>query len=165
MRRRSRVRRWLKWGGLVFSSFIAVAWIMSLFLHITLIRRTPGLVGFTQPNHVTCRNLMLTGGHFISAPGTVDRSLLNGRLYCWIVKKQSVPPIVVWGPPRYINLPLWIPFLFVAISTGILFWRDRRFPPGHCQYCGYSLTGNTSGACPECGSLIDSSLKASTARE
>jgi hypothetical protein len=27
----------------------------------------------------------------------------------------------------------------------------RRFVPGHCQKCGYNLTGNVSGVCPECG--------------
>ncbi|UCG15461.1 MAG: hypothetical protein JSV19_09200 [Phycisphaerales bacterium] len=31
----------------------------------------------------------------------------------------------------------------------------RRFypihPRGHCQSCGYNLTGNVSGVCPECG--------------
>ena len=31
--------------------------------------------------------------------------------------------------------------------------RERRpfYPPGHCQKCGYNLTGNVSGVCPECG--------------
>lgn len=24
-------------------------------------------------------------------------------------------------------------------------------PPGHCSHCGYNLTGNVSGVCPECG--------------
>lgn len=26
-----------------------------------------------------------------------------------------------------------------------------RYPLGHCQSCGYNLTGNVSGRCPECG--------------
>ena len=30
----------------------------------------------------------------------------------------------------------------------------RRYPEGHCQACGYDLTGNVSGICPECGSRI-----------
>ena len=32
-------------------------------------------------------------------------------------------------------------------------WNNwRRFPPGSCRHCGYDLTGNESGVCPECGS-------------
>ena len=30
-------------------------------------------------------------------------------------------------------------------------WRRRR---GLCPRCGYDLTGNTSGACPECGTAL-----------
>lgn len=30
----------------------------------------------------------------------------------------------------------------------------RRRRKGHCQRCGYDLTGNTSGVCPECGERI-----------
>ena len=49
------------------------------------------------------------------------------------------------------TLPLIYPFLSVAVTT-LLVWRFGRKPvkPGHCQ-CGYDLTGNTSGVCPECG--------------
>jgi hypothetical protein len=36
-------------------------------------------------------------------------------------------------------------------ATGYGFWRDRRPPPHCCQGCGYDLTGNVSGRCPECG--------------
>jgi hypothetical protein len=32
--------------------------------------------------------------------------------------------------------------------------RYRRLMSGHCQKCGYNLTGNTSGICPECGERI-----------
>lgn len=42
------------------------------------------------------------------------------------------------------------------LSTAIyLFWRDWRTPKralqGFCKRCGYDLTGNVSGVCPECG--------------
>jgi hypothetical protein len=49
--------------------------------------------------------------------------------------------------------PLWLVFLWTALPT-MLVWLVRprlRFPPGHCQRCGYDLTGNVSGRCPECG--------------
>jgi hypothetical protein len=38
---------------------------------------------------------------------------------------------------------------------GHQWYHDRRsIPPGHCQKCGYDLTGNESGRCPECGTAI-----------
>jgi hypothetical protein len=51
-------------------------------------------------------------------------------------------------------LPVWLLLVVVALPTTFLFWYDRRIPPGHCQKCGYSLTGNTSGVCPECGEKV-----------
>ncbi len=35
--------------------------------------------------------------------------------------------------------------------------RARYIPPGHCQKCGYDLTKNESGVCPECGVAIPAS--------
>lgn len=35
---------------------------------------------------------------------------------------------------------------FIARQTG-----PKPIPPGCCQKCGYNLTGNISGRCPECG--------------
>jgi membrane protein implicated in regulation of membrane protease activity len=32
--------------------------------------------------------------------------------------------------------------------------RRRRKELGLCASCGYSLTGNTSGVCPECGAAV-----------
>ncbi len=49
-----------------------------------------------------------------------------------------------------VTLPLWLLLLLIAIPTAFLWWRDRPPKPGHCP-CGYDLTGNVSGVCPECG--------------
>lgn len=54
-----------------------------------------------------------------------------------------------------LSIPIWPLLLAAAMPTGIVFWRaSKRIPPGHCQKCGYNLTGNVSGICPECGSKI-----------
>lgn len=61
------------------------------------------------------------------------------------------------SPYYYIVIPLWIPFVVVCAPTLLLWWRDRsRIPPGCCHNCGYDLTGNVSGVCPECGGAITS---------
>ena len=58
---------------------------------------------------------------------------------------------------RYIGiiLPYWV-VLAVALPLPV-FWtirhrrRVRRRELLLCRFCGYNLTGNTSGMCPECG--------------
>ena len=54
-----------------------------------------------------------------------------------------------------LSVPLPLLLLLTLIGTGLLWRLDHRFPPGYCQDCGYDLTGNTSGVCPECGTPID----------
>ena len=78
---------------------------------------------------------------------------------------------VISGPCRddfvlgwRVGVPLW-PAIFVdAVALGtalilsiILLRRWATTPrPGHCP-CGYNLTGNVSGRCPECGQIIANS--------
>ncbi|HEY3241813.1 MAG TPA: hypothetical protein VGM03_00550 [Phycisphaerae bacterium] len=52
---------------------------------------------------------------------------------------------------QILSVPVWLPVLILVAPTLWLWVRDRRPKPGHCQRCGYDLTGNTSGVCPECG--------------
>lgn len=47
--------------------------------------------------------------------------------------------------------PLWIPLAITATIVRARRRAARRIPPGHCRVCGYNLTGNLSGKCPECG--------------
>jgi hypothetical protein len=53
-----------------------------------------------------------------------------------------------------VAVPTWIPGLFLMALLTLILWR-RRTPAGHCLKCGYDLTGNVSGRCPECGSAVD----------
>lgn len=83
----------------------------------------------------------------------------------------SVGLVVVMSPPGLQPLDylrsmlfsslLWIPvgLPLAALPIPIYLALTRRFgppniPAGHCQHCGYDLTGNTSGVCPECGEQI-----------
>lgn len=50
------------------------------------------------------------------------------------------------------RFPLWLPLGLFGVCTGFMWLRDRRkMPHGCCSQCGYDLTANTSGVCPECG--------------
>ncbi|MEW6251191.1 MAG: hypothetical protein AB1716_11125 [Planctomycetota bacterium] len=54
-------------------------------------------------------------------------------------------------------LPLWNLALLTAAPGLLLLWRHRRRRvPGFCRKCGYNLTGNVSGRCPECGCATES---------
>jgi len=48
------------------------------------------------------------------------------------------------------------------------FWgvaaKPMTDPPGHCTACGYDLTGNTSGVCPECGKTVPDQSSPETLR-
>jgi hypothetical protein len=51
-------------------------------------------------------------------------------------------------------IPLWSALTITAAYPLYRVLRRRRAPSGHCQTCGYNLTGNVSGICPECGTPI-----------
>ncbi len=62
---------------------------------------------------------------------------------------------VVW---KYVSAPLWPFIILIAVPIALrtprgicdVVWRGR-ITRGLCGYCGYDLTRNTSGICPECG--------------
>ena len=66
-------------------------------------------------------------------------------------------PEVSISPRGHVLLPLWLPLLIIGHPTAFLWGRAWRRPlAGHCRNCGYNLTGNVSGRCPECGLTIPS---------
>lgn len=57
---------------------------------------------------------------------------------------------------QFLTVPLLYLFILFALLPSVWCWkvfRNRRKPEG-CRHCGYSLTGNVSGTCPECGTLV-----------
>jgi hypothetical protein len=56
-----------------------------------------------------------------------------------------------------VQFPVWVlTILFAVLPAARLYRRLRpKHPRGHCRRCGYDLTGNISGTCPECGAVQD----------
>ncbi len=51
--------------------------------------------------------------------------------------------------------------LFIPAVVWLLLRAPQNPPSGLCRHCGYDLTGNTSGRCPECGTPIHGKLRLS----
>ena len=57
-------------------------------------------------------------------------------------------------PPNY-ALPIGFGILpAVWLAVRVYNGRSQRHVQGYCAACGYDLTGNQSGLCPECGTVI-----------
>ncbi len=86
-------------------------------------------------------------------PLIVDTS----TLWQWPAIVQKARP--AQGVPMVIMLPVWMVIAGLAGYPTIALIRGplrnwRRTRRGLCVRCGYNLTGNASGRCPECGSVV-----------
>lgn len=50
-----------------------------------------------------------------------------------------------------LSIPIWLLLICSIVLACCLILRRRGPKVGMCATCGYDLTGNTSGTCPECG--------------
>ncbi len=71
-----------------------------------------------------------------------------GLIFCPELMGIALPGVLVVG---LITLSI-----IASRKAGI---RDRRRDRGQCIECGYSLRGNRSGRCPECGSPVSRRLR------
>ena len=51
-------------------------------------------------------------------------------------------------------LAMVLPAGRLALAAGRRWQRRRHAARGRCPACGYDLTGNASGTCPECGTAV-----------
>jgi hypothetical protein len=63
-----------------------------------------------------------------------------------------LPKVGIYPYHAQLIIPLWTALTLVWGIAALTWYRRRHILPGHCRKCGYNLTGNTSGRCPECGS-------------
>jgi hypothetical protein len=149
--------RLFKWAGFILSLSIAMAWFVSI----------PFKFEYESKKHYLGLTLMAgffgVGGYPVPPPPQLPYHVgwqvqkRSSWHICWRFFKGVGWDMNRWRPVRfwYIGIPLWIPFLIVVAPTAFLFWLDRhRIPSNCCQTCGYNLTGNVSGICPECGNVI-----------
>lgn len=148
MNRGSRVSWLLRWCGVLASVSITSTWLFSAWQGCFYLMQ--------RPAHKDTLTFWISRGclGFEKFPKPVGGGLFwRQRTY----PLRWMPLYIAGYGYASIIVPLWIPFLLVAVPTALLFWRDRRMPPGHCKKCRYDLTGNQSGVCPECGTPVQAS--------
>ncbi len=136
MRRPSRTRRVLKWSSTAVCLLIGLGWISSIVEDIS----------FTSPRAAVTISDGVTEFFWLEPAGA---RWYRGTWYAgWGIALTET-----WKFRRILELPCWVFLAAVSLPTAVLWYRDRRIPPGFCQNCGYNLTGNVSGRCPECGEV------------
>jgi len=160
MRGRVRLRPVLKWSGTVACCLILVVLAVSNHLWVC---RTWELRRADAPRHWRVNLILKRGAVGFDAYRTSHPALTGwtfGAVHedaSWItwhrLERHTYQPGL--GERVEWDVPLWEPLLLVLIPTIVLWHQDRRSPPGHCRQCGYDLTGNESGRCPECGQPLE----------
>jgi hypothetical protein len=146
MEQRRRARRFVKWAGLVLCVMVSAGWAVSLM-------RCVGVGWDKYRVSLGDGNLCLwelrTRGRVFEGWHVYSEAPWGRRSYglTWVHRD-----FIKDGGTRLLYIPLWLPFLLLAIPA-VVFWRqDLRRPDSCC--CGYDLTGNVSGRCPECGRVV-----------
>ena len=184
--RRRRLRKILKWTGLSLCALFAGLWLASLRWNVSYferlhhrldddalaVRLERGALLFSTYDYAA-RYADMNGTIIWSdktatriGTGSVHDTVVIARDEGLVIKPAV--PRTYWRPDMHsarffaqLDVPLWLLLAVVALPTACLFWRDRRrYGPHQCQHCGYDLTGNTSGTCPECGSTTSARGKA-----
>jgi hypothetical protein len=141
---RPRMRKVVRYAGLALVLTLFLLWVSSM-------RYAFGYVG-------------ATGGVYFESGGFAVFAT-HGEIPAtgWMGVGRSRWPVFWWfACPAMVPLtPVWMPLLAAAFPTALTLAR-RRPLPGHCQECGYDLTGNVSGVCPECGKPIQSMTRTKT---
>lgn len=95
---------------------------------------------------------------------TISVAIAYGRLRVWrwspnypsgLIADGASATMAGWFMPQVVVLPIWLfALLFLALTIYLVRRLRPRFPAGCCAKCGYDLTGNVSGVCPECGTSV-----------
>jgi len=164
--KRSRLRRILKRAGTGLCVLIVIAWIFSLrwSVRFTPTGKSPDLMIELWDGFVSV--VMVVGPpQSIAVKEDVACLVLQDvgnvphlrRFYGFIAPGSYLVPGN--SGVRVTHIPIWL-CLFLVFATTALLYRRRCIPPGHCEKCGYDLTGNVSGICSECGEPCEAEASA-----
>ena len=133
----SRSRRIAKWTGLVVSVVILAMWAVSTQVEFGYQFSELAVGAAGRRMFIVSFQNDFTGWFAYASNYEPDTYLPEIKLE--------------WGSAVRVAIPLWMPFVLAAISTAILWRRDRRTPTaGLCRMCGYDLRASKD-KCPECG--------------
>lgn len=145
--RGARVRRIVRRAGIVACLCFIVATIWSQFATVAM--------GWDPRDGIGPAVIVEAGGvdlifdRLRVPPSAAWRFIYHGSRWGWRSRVGAGRQNGVY----WIQVPLWLPLLVVALPTAWLWLRDRR-RPGRCRRCGYDLTGLAGGRCPECGAAL-----------
>jgi hypothetical protein len=159
-----RLRTVAKWTGAVATAFVALA----LLAAVLLVARVDKDVWSGQV--VSSRGVLMSRGAVAVRNGTINFAGIPGAPQSgWKCEAAWRPSPVQWVPEDRLYgsaqgmteefwVPLWIPFLLVAVPTALVWRADytaaRRARSGLCATCGYDRRALAADAkCPECGTV------------
>ncbi|GMU22302.1 MAG: hypothetical protein AMXMBFR13_23880 [Phycisphaerae bacterium] len=132
--------------------WLGIIWVLSLVV-------APGLsrIAYPQPLDLLVLALAPMGAFHAAGHGGAP---LTFTLYGFAASGMFI--IILAGKESRhgdLTITIWSCLIMLAVGFASRYaasyrpiWdRRRRFPVGSCQACGYNLTGNVSGTCPECG--------------
>ncbi len=157
-----------------------VIWTFCLFVFLSASTATWGSNGMKQPIAALingaavcgCLALIVTGIATVASRRRVVAVDLF-RIACWVIigacvgLKLAVPTFQYFfhingyypayiAPLRYSTTGAMIVALIAIPASMLLYPLPRTPDSNHCARCGYNLTGNVTGVCPECGTTTDS---------
>lgn len=152
--KRSHSRRTLKRIGMLLTIMAGLVVLVSGMRSLIWVPRSGSFYGFLAMGEL---------GIFFARPGTNSKPAFimqlapgwttsNGYFAMGFFRHPDISASVIGV---FVAAPLWLPVLMVVVPTAFLWVRDRPLQRrGFCSNCGYDLTGNVSGVCPECGKRV-----------
>jgi hypothetical protein len=152
MKPHPRIRKTIKWGGLVLILCMLAAWNISRFTGKGIWYRSGGFVAYFSHGSIELHWADLANGGYVAPQ-------IEPGIHVGPGGRASVHGPHWYSDPRLWQfiLPLEVP-IAVVLSATILAWLAearirRRAAKGFCPKCNYDRVGIAKDAvCPECGS-------------